>query len=77
MNGGLIEIFHRFQDIFSERRMDVNETSDLRSRGSNLHRQRRFMDEIRRMGSEDMHPKDPIGFGVGNHFADPRGIASC
>ena len=56
--------------------MGMNHIGHVPGFGIQLHGQCRFMNQVRRMGSNQMRPQHPIRLRVGQNFHQPHGITN-
>ena len=70
----LLDCHGSFLKGFGKSRMTVDGAGDIFGTGAELNSQHAFGDHVRRPGSDDMHPKDPVGFFVGDDFDKPFGF---
>ena len=69
-----MDVFHRFHESFREGRMCMNHFGYTGDRGTKMHRQGCFMDEISGMGAENVHTKNPVTLRIGHNLHQPLKI---
>lgn len=76
MNGLVFHIFSRLHHPFRKGRMGVNHAGELRHCSFKLHRESRFMDEIGRVGADNVDAENLPARRVGNYLAKAGGLPS-
>ena len=68
VNGQSGYVLRRFHDAFGKCGMCVNHLGYVGNLGSDLHAKRNFMDDVGRMGTDDVRAQDSLGLRIRNNF---------
>ena len=68
VNGQSGYVLRRFHDAFGKCGMCVNHLGYVGNLGFDLHAKRNFMDDVGRMGTDDVRAQDSLGRRIRNNF---------